>query len=133
MRAVAMGEKSKEFAVMLCFDVKIDKEAQQFAEDNGVKIFTAEIIYHLFDAFTAYQKEMLEAKKKESAAQAVFPCVLAPVQVFNKKDPIVVGVDVIEGTLRIGTPIAAVKPNPVTGEREVIVLGRVWVPQNMTY
>ena len=122
-----MLEKNKEYAVMLCFDVKIDKEAQQYADEVGVKIFTADIIYHLFDAFTAYQKEMLDAKRKESAAQAVFPCVLAPVQVFNKKDPIVIGVDVIEGSLRIGTPIAAVKTNPVTGERETIVLGRVYV------
>jgi len=41
---------------MLCFDVKIDKEAMQYAEDVGVKIFSAEIIYHLFDSFTAHQK-----------------------------------------------------------------------------
>lgn len=41
---------------MLCFDVKIDKEAQQYADEVGVRIFTAEIIYHLFDQFTAYQK-----------------------------------------------------------------------------
>ncbi|KAF8461678.1 hypothetical protein BDZ91DRAFT_772799 [Kalaharituber pfeilii] len=125
MRAGIMLEKNKEFAVMLCFDVKIDKEAQQYADEVGVKIFTADIIYHLFDSFTAYQKQMLEAKRQESAAQAVFPCVLSPVSVFNKKDPIVVGVDVIEGSLRIGTPIAAVKQNAVTGERDAVVLGRV--------
>jgi translation initiation factor 5B len=41
---------------MLCFDVKIDKEAQQYADEVGVKIFSAEIIYHLFDNFTAHQK-----------------------------------------------------------------------------
>lgn len=125
MRAGTMLEKNKEFAVMLCFDVKIDKEAQQYADEVGVKIFTADIIYHLFDAFNAYQKQMLEVKRQESAAQAVFPCVLSPVQVFNKKDPIVVGVDVIEGTLKLGTPIAAVKLNPATGEKDVVVLGRV--------
>jgi len=41
---------------MLCFDVKVDKEAQAYADEVGVKLFTAEIIYHLFDAFTAYKK-----------------------------------------------------------------------------
>jgi hypothetical protein len=41
---------------MLCFDVKIDKEAQQYADEAGVKIFSAEIIYHLFDNFSAHQK-----------------------------------------------------------------------------
>ncbi|RPA94823.1 hypothetical protein L873DRAFT_1813868 [Choiromyces venosus 120613-1] len=125
MRAGTMLEKHKEFAVMLCFDVKVDKEAQAYADEVGVKLFTAEIIYHLFDAFTAYKKEMTEKKKRESAANAVFPCILNPVAVFNKKDPIVVGVDVVEGSLRIGTPIAAVKKNPITGEMETISLGRV--------
>ena len=56
---------------------------------------------------------------------AVFPCVLKPVAVFNKTDPIVVGVDVVDGNLRINTPIAAVKMNSVTNVKEVINLGRV--------
>jgi len=68
---------------------------------------------------------MLEAQRQESAAQAVFPCVLNTVAVFTRKDPIVLGVDVVEGSLRMGTPIAAVKKNAVTGEMEPIVLGRV--------
>ncbi len=44
------------FAVILCFDVKVDKEAQDIAEELGVRIFKADIIYHLFDQFTAYNK-----------------------------------------------------------------------------
>lgn len=130
MRAGTMLEKHKEFAVMLCFDVKIDKEAQQYADDVGVRIFTADIIYHLFDAFTLHQAEAVALKKKESAALAVFPCILNPVAVFNKKDPIVVGVDVVEGSLRIGTPICAVRKNPITGEVETVNLGRVYVFQS---
>ena len=56
---------------------------------------------------------------------AVFPCVLRPVAVFNKKDPIVIGVDVIEGNLRMLTPIACIKKNPITGVKELLQLGRV--------
>ncbi|KAH0534029.1 hypothetical protein FGG08_007364 [Glutinoglossum americanum] len=125
MQAGIMLEKSKEYAVMLCFDVKIDKEAQAYADEVGVKIFSANIIYHLFDAFTAHMAALTEQKKEESKLLAVFPCVLSPVAVFNKKDPIVVGVDVIEGNLRLLTPIAAVKTNSVTGVKEVVSLGRV--------
>ncbi|GKT50197.1 eukaryotic translation initiation factor 5B [Colletotrichum spaethianum] len=40
-------------------------------------------------------------------------------------NPIVVGVDVVEGQLKINTPIAVVKNNAVTGLKEVINLGRV--------
>lgn len=125
MRAGTMLEKAKQFAVMLCFDVKVDKEAQAYADEVGIKIFTADIIYHLFDDFTKHMEEINAQKKEENKLLAVFPCVLRTVNVFNKKDPIVIGVDVIEGNLRPLTPIAAVKTHPVTGVKEVFQLGRV--------
>ena len=37
--------------------------------------------------------------------QAVFPCILKPIAIFRMKDPIVLGVNVLKGQLRIGTPI----------------------------
>lgn len=125
MQAGVMLEKAKEYAVMLCFDVKVDKEAQQYADDVGVKIFTADIIYHLFDDFTKHMAQLVEQKKEDSKLLAVFPCVLNTIHVFNKKDPIVIGVDVIEGSLRLLTPIAAVRTNPVTNVKEIVGLGRV--------
>jgi translation initiation factor 5B len=125
MQCGTMLEKAPDFAVMLCFDVKVDKEAQAYAEEQGIKIFTADIIYHLFDAFTKHINEQNEKKKEESKMLAVFPCVLSPVAVFNKTSPIVIGVDVIEGSLRLNTPISVIKPNPTTGLKEIINLGRV--------
>ncbi|TWU75558.1 hypothetical protein ED733_006241 [Metarhizium rileyi] len=125
MQCGIMLEKAPDYAVMLCFDVKVDKEAHAYAEDQGIKIFTADIIYHLFDSFTKHMEEMLAKKKEDSKMLAVFPCVLKPVAVFNKTGPIVIGVDVVEGQLKINTPIAAVKTNAVTGVKEVISLGRV--------
>jgi translation initiation factor 5B len=128
LRAGIMLEKSKEYAVMLCFDVKVDKEAKAYADEIGVKIFEADIIYHLFDKFTAHMKQLEEQRKEESKMLAVFPCILRPVAVFNKKDPIVVGVDVVDGNLKMTTPICAVRKNAVTGLKEVVSLGRVYVP-----
>jgi translation initiation factor 5B len=125
LRAGVMLEKAKEYAVMLCFDVKVDKEAKAYAEEIGVKIFEADIIYHLFDKFTAHMKQLEEQRKEESKMLAVFPCVLKPVAVFNKKDPIVIGLDVIDGNLKITTPICAIKKNGATGVKEIINLGRV--------
>jgi translation initiation factor 5B len=44
-----------------------------------------------------------EEKKKESADEVVFPCVLKilPNCIFNKKDPIILGVNIVEGTLKV--------------------------------
>ncbi|KAM3545393.1 Eukaryotic translation initiation factor 5B [Beauveria bassiana] len=125
MQCGIMLEKAPDLAIMMCFDVKVDKEAQQYADEQGIKIFTADIIYHLFDAFNLHMKEMLEKKREESKLLAVFPCVLKPVAIFNKTGPIVIGVDVVDGQLKINTPIAAVKTNPITNVKEIIKLGRV--------
>lgn len=57
MRASVMLEKKmKKYAVILAFDVPVSKEASELAEDLGVNIMTADIIYHLFDQFTDYLK-----------------------------------------------------------------------------
>lgn len=127
VKASVMLEKAREFAVMLCFDVQIDKEAEDLAEQLGMRVFTADIIYHLFDRFQEYHAAMTEQKKKDQAGDAVFPCVLKmiPRAIFNKKDPIIIGCDVIEGTLRIGTPICVIKTNAETQAREIITLGKV--------
>lgn len=124
MQCGTMLEKSKEYAVMLCFDVKVDKEAQQYADEAGIKIFTAQIIYHLFDAFTKHMEAASAKKKEDSKLLAVFPCVLNPVAIFNKKDPIVIGADCIDGALRNLTPLAVVKSG-ADGKKEIIPLGRV--------
>jgi len=107
MKASVMLEHAAEYAVILAFDVKVVKEAREIADEMGVKIFTAEIIYHLFDQFTAYIDNLKSQKRDDSAPEAVFPCRLKifPEYVFNKKDPIVLGVEVIEGVLKVGTPI----------------------------
>ncbi|CEM13219.1 unnamed protein product [Vitrella brassicaformis CCMP3155] len=107
-KASVMKEKGHpEFATILAFDVKIDSEARKEAEHLGVRIMWAEIIYHLFDQFTDFMAKFKEDKRKEKSNVAVFPCVLKvlPQFVFNKKDPIVLGVVVEDGILKIGTPL----------------------------
>ncbi|XVE74838.1 hypothetical protein DITRI_Ditri12bG0050300 [Diplodiscus trichospermus] len=120
MKASVMLEKKNEYATILAFDVKVTPEARDLADELGVRIFIADIIYHLFDQFKAYIDGLKEERKKEAADEAVFPCVLKilPNCIFNKKDPIVLGVDILEGILRVGTPICI-------PQREFIDIGRI--------
>lgn len=62
---VAKGNdrSKKEFASILAFDVRVMPEAAKFAEEEEIKIFTANIIYHLFDQFTEYVKTCVEERK----------------------------------------------------------------------
>lgn len=72
--------KNKElrfrWATILAFDVKVERDAQELADTLHVKIFQADIIYHLFDKFIAYQDELKQKKRDEFKQIAVFPCKL---------------------------------------------------------
>ena len=67
----------------------------------------ADIIYHLFDRFTAYQEELKQKNRDQFKSVAVFPCKLRmlPNCIFNSRDPIVAGVVVEAGIVRPGTPL----------------------------
>jgi translation initiation factor 5B len=120
MKASIMLESSPDYAVILAFDVKIEKDAQELADHLGVKIFSAEIIYHLFDKFTAYKEDLKRQRREQNKNLAIFPCKLKilPNCIFNTRDPIVVGVSVEDGIVVPGTPLAV----PSKGNVEI---GRV--------
>ncbi|KAM4905012.1 eukaryotic translation initiation factor 5B isoform 13-T15 [Sylvia borin] len=65
MKASVMLEHDPQFAVILAFDVRIERDAQEMADSLGVRIFSAEIIYHLFDAFTKYRQDYKKQKQEE--------------------------------------------------------------------
>lgn len=120
MRASVMIEKGQpQYAVILAFDVKVTPEARELADKLNVRIFEAEIIYHLFDAFTDYVKNFREAELDKVKKDLVFPCILRILgseMVFHKRDPIVCGVKVEEGVLKKGTPIVVI-PAPLPGAK----------------
>lgn len=77
--------RKKEYAVMLVFDIKVRPEAQKYADENGVKIFTANIIYHLCKSYFDYHKIVQEERLNEKRKKAIFPCQLKIVKIFNQK------------------------------------------------
>lgn len=97
----------KEYATILAFDVKVAPEAKEFAEENGVKIMTANIIYHLFDEFTEYVEVCKNERKAAHTQDAVFPCIIEPIKdaLFNNKNPILMGMRVLDGKIKVGTPL----------------------------
>lgn len=103
-----MNEKGHpEYATILAFDVDVEREAREHAQEMGVRIMTADIIYHLFDQFTRFMDELRQRRREEAATIAVFPSIIKilPQHVFNQKDPIIMGVEVVEGILKVGTPL----------------------------
>ncbi|XP_058474603.1 eukaryotic translation initiation factor 5B [Solea solea] len=107
MKASTMLEHDPQYAAILAFDVKVERESQEMADSLGVRVFSAEIIYHLFDAFTKYREDYKKSKQDEFKNIAVFPVKLRvlPQFIFNSRDPIVMGVCVDAGVLKQGTPL----------------------------
>lgn len=64
------------YAVVLAFDVKVLPEAQYFADNNGIKIYNARIIYHLFDMFKEHIKKIKEERKLNEGKDAIFPAIV---------------------------------------------------------
>uniref|UniRef100_A0ACD5TH78 Uncharacterized protein n=1 Tax=Avena sativa TaxID=4498 RepID=A0ACD5TH78_AVESA len=136
MKATAMLNRKEEYAAILAFDVKVMHEASVLAAESGVRIFMADTVYKLVDSYAEHINGLKEAKKMQCAAEAVFPCTLKilPNRVYHNKDPIVCDVEILEGVLKVGTPICVSVPSkdrsesiPSKGRRENIVhsLGRI--------
>lgn len=134
-KASIMLEHKPEYATILAFDVPVTKDGADLAKDLNVNIFTADIIYHLFDKFTAYMAEVRKEQQEKAALTAVFPCIVeisSPEHVWCRGgggDPILVGMTVIQGTLKRGTPLCVAKRggaiDPATGLRAHLDIGRV--------
>lgn len=71
-----INQGTPEYATILAFDVKIDSDARKHADESGVRIFTADIIYHLFDQFTAHMDRLMEQRRQDAKNLAVFPCIV---------------------------------------------------------
>jgi len=107
----SMANKGKEYACILCFDVVLDKETKELAFSMGIKILEAKIIYNLLDLYLKHAEEERNKVKEMHTGQAVFPVKLSivPKCIFNARSPLVIGVQVEEGILKVGTPLCVLK------------------------
>lgn len=121
MKASAMLKRKEEYAAILAFNVRVMPEADVLASESGVKIVTADTVYKLVDSFNEHIKRSKELKKMQCAVDAVFPCTLKilPNRVYRKKDPFLCDVEVLEGVVKVGTPICVYVGGAVHG------LGRI--------
>ena len=106
-------KRRREYGTILAFDVKSLQDVDTYAKKVGVRIIHAKIIYHLCDEYKKWVQECLNERKEQQKKDAVFPCILKTIAFFNKKDPIVLGCDVVEGVLKLNTPICVFKGGEV--------------------
>jgi translation initiation factor 5B len=117
---ISISNKSdkKEFSTILAFNINIDEDVQELANRHNIKIFSAEIIYHLFDQYVKYRDDMIKERKTLYRPQVVFPCSLKILEkhVYNKKSPLIFGVNVLEGNIHLGSPLIIPETKLVLGK-----------------
>jgi translation initiation factor 5B len=106
-----------EYMCILAFEVKIDPDAIQYAKDNKITILKDETIYRLFNQYKEFALKLYNERKENARLIAIFPCVLKIIEsnVFNKKNPLIMGVDIQEGDLHLGTPLIILPSNTFIG------------------
>lgn len=105
-------------SAILGFNVNILSDIQL---QKNVKILTNNVIYKLIEDFEKWQEE--EKKRMESGEIEflVRPCKILIMKgyVFRQNNPAVVGVDVLAGTLKAGTPLMKSDGTPLTEAKSI--------------
>jgi translation initiation factor 5B len=98
--AVSQSDASY-LAVVLGFDVKILPDALAEASNQGIRIFTNDVIYRLMEEYKAYVDKVKEDEKIGGMANLVKPGLLKimPDFIFRRSNPAVFGVKVEKGSV----------------------------------
>jgi translation initiation factor aIF-2/yIF-2 len=121
-----LKSKSKKNHVILAFDVELNKDITKELVNNNIKIFTNKHIYTLISEYEKYREdikkeELIMVKEKyKNDIQIPVTLKIIPKYVFNKSDPIVVGVTIKKGTLYLHTNLRT-----MNDKKEFVDIGEV--------
>ncbi|BBL45589.1 translation initiation factor aIF-2 [Nanobdella aerobiophila] len=98
--ALSMKEKNIEYAVIVGFNVRISKNAEDIVKNNNVKIIISDIIYDLAEKIDNYIKDIKSNKEKILGSLPVIGKIyVIENNVFRRSNPAIVGVEVLEGKI----------------------------------
>uniref|UniRef100_A0A6C0J8S7 Tr-type G domain-containing protein n=1 Tax=viral metagenome TaxID=1070528 RepID=A0A6C0J8S7_9ZZZZ len=113
MKASRMLKHGEKYSLILVFGIPVDQEAYKFAKTKKVKIIQSDIIFKLFEELNNYQNMLIKKDKEIFYPKMVFPCKLKIISdsIFKTRNPIVVGVKIERGVLKLGTPLCIPSKN----------------------
>ena len=101
--AESIYEKDPLKAAILGFNVKDQSKTRL----ENVRVITSDVIYKLIEDFENWQQETIKKQQEKEFDLLVRPCRIQIMKgyVFRQNNPAVVGVDILQGTLKINTPL----------------------------
>ena len=96
-------DKEPLFAVVLGFNVSVNPDV----DTSKVKIIKSDVIYKIIEGYEEWKKDKLKSLEAKELDNVVRPCKIRimPGYVFRQNNPAIVGVDVLSGILKTGTPL----------------------------
>ncbi|RLF14043.1 MAG: translation initiation factor IF-2 [Thermoprotei archaeon] len=109
---------NKYYGVILAFNVKVLPDAEELAANEGVAIFTNNIIYRLIEDYEKWVQRMKEREVSEAMRKLIWPgkIRILPGYVFRRRNPAIVGVAVLAGRIKPGYPLARARDLRSVGE-----------------
>ncbi len=94
--------------VLLCFNVDLQPEAETLVRENKIPVFKSNIIYRIIEDYKKWVQDKTERIKAEKLESIIRPCRvrIIPGFVFRNRQPAIFGVEVLEGVLKVNTPMS---------------------------
>jgi len=99
MFAYSVKEKKPEYGIIIGFNVKVDKNAEEFLKSYNIKIILGNVIYRMLEDIQNYVNELTKKKLPEDLPPVAKIRIL-PAHVFRRSSPAIVGIEVLAGELR---------------------------------
>ena len=110
-------EQDPLHSAILGFNIEIPP----YIKEKNVKIITNNIIYKLIEDFEKYQQEEKKRLEGKEIEFLVRPCKLQIMKgyIFRQNNPAVVGVDVLQGKIKVDTPLMKKDGNKITEVKSI--------------
>jgi translation initiation factor 5B len=110
IEADIVKEKDENRGAILAFNVDIYKDALELAEAKKIPIFSGKILYRIVEEYLAWVSEEEIRKRREEFDRLVKPgkILLLEGYVFRRSKPAIIGVRVLDGTIRQKYPLIRV-------------------------
>ncbi len=115
--------------IIIAFNVDIDEIAAKEAKDKSLTILQNNIIYRLMEDYDNFVKQQQEKIKLQKLEAITLPAIikLLPGHVFHASNPAIVGVEVLDGTIKSGYKLQ--KDGREIGEIKAIQSENVSMPK----
>lgn len=102
VEAETVKEEALDRAVVLGFNVKVLKDAEERARDTSTPVFISRIIYKLIEDYQLWMAEERKRQLKKEFENLTKPGVikLLPGYVFRTSKPAIVGIEVLKGVIK---------------------------------